>query len=58
MDGVKYLPSTSTALGKAAFTVRLFDGASFPSVALGKGFVECKHAHWALGKEAACCSDA
>ena len=29
------------ALGKAGFTVKKFDGASLPSVALGKGFAEC-----------------
>jgi len=29
------------ALGKAGFTVKRFDGASLPSVALGKGFAEC-----------------
>jgi hypothetical protein len=29
------------ALGKAGFTVKGFDGASLPSVALGKGFDEC-----------------
>jgi hypothetical protein len=45
MDGVKYMPSASTALGKASsFTMRLFDGASLPSIALDKGFAECKHA--------------
>jgi hypothetical protein len=45
MDGVKYLPSArDSALGKAAFTERLFDGASLPSVALGKDFAEYKHA--------------
>ena len=32
------------ALGKAAFTGRGFDGGSLPSVALGKGFAECKAA--------------
>jgi len=29
------------ALDKAGFTVKRFDGASLPSVALGKGFAEC-----------------
>ena len=29
------------ALGKAGFTAKRFDGASLPSVALGKGFAEC-----------------
>ena len=44
-DGVKSLPSArNLALGKAAFTGRGFDGGSLPSVALGKGFAECKAA--------------
>jgi len=38
----KPLPSVrDLALGKAGFTVKRFDGASLPSVALGKGFAEC-----------------
>ena len=41
----KPLPSArNLALGKAAFTGRGFDGGSLPSVALGKGFTECKAA--------------
>ena len=36
----KSLPSAVVALGKAAFTVRGFDGGSLLSVALGKSFVE------------------
>jgi len=36
------LPSArDLALGKAGFTVKRFDRASLPSVALGKGFAEC-----------------
>ena len=42
-DGVKSLPR-NLALGKAAFTEREFDGGSLLSVALGKGFAECKAA--------------
>ena len=39
---VNPLPSArDLALGKAGFTVKWFDGASLPSVALGKGFAEC-----------------
>ena len=39
---VNPLPSArDLALGKAGFTVKKFDGASLPSVALGKRFAEC-----------------
>ena len=41
----KPLPSArNLALGKAGFTGSRFDGGSLPSVALGKGFAECKTA--------------
>jgi hypothetical protein len=42
MDRINYLLSDMPTLGKAGFTVKGFYGNSLPSVALGKGFAECK----------------